>query len=769
MPVPERSSASSTERRIVRVRGTVQGIGFRPFVFRVAEELALAGAVWNDSDGVVIDAEGDAAALDALLRRIRHAPPPHALIEEIAVANHAPTGVTGFRIDDSVGDSLDATPSAARVSADLATCDACLAELFDPGDRRHRYPFINCTACGPRYSIIRDVPYDRPHTTMASFAMCEACEAEYRDPRSRRFHAQPNACPACGPTLRFGAPAIAVGGPALDAAVGALRRGEIVAIKGLGGFLLACDARSREAVSRLRARKQRWAKPLAVMFADLDTLACVAELGPSARAMLTSARQPIVLVPVRRGAALVPELCQGLDELGAMLPYTPLHHLLLREVGGPLVMTSGNLADEPIAIDDDDAHARLGSIADHFLLHDRPIHMRVDDSVVRVDAGGERVLRRARGFAPEAIDLGFAVAAGPAVLAVGADLKNVFCLTAGRTAIASQHIGDLASYEGQRFFAETRANLERLFQVTPTHVAHDLHPGYHSTAIARRTGLPAIAVQHHHAHIASVLVEHARHDRVIGVAWDGTGYGPDGTAWGGEILVADLARFERVGRLRPVALPGGDAAVRQPWRMALSHLVSAELPTSRIAHADRAPIEAMVRARAHVVMTSSAGRLFDAVAYLLGLGELARYEGEAAMRLECASTATAGPPEPYPMPILDGDPFDLDPRPLITAIVAALDHDRPIAEIGGRFHATLADAITRACVRVRAATGLTTVAISGGCFQNRLLSRLAVGGLRAAGFDVLANSRFPAGDGGIALGQAAVAAWRLGHVPCDPR
>jgi hydrogenase maturation protein HypF len=704
--------------------------------------------VFNDSDGVVVEAEGALGDLETFALRLASSPPPRARVERIEVVDERVVGLGPFGIVES--DTL--APVSARVSPDLATCPPCLAEMWDPADRRFGYPFTNCTDCGPRYSIVQDVPYDRSRTTMSSFAMCARCRREFDDPMSRRFHAQPNACAACGPRVSLDE---RQAGDAIDAVVAALRRGAIVAVKGLGGFHLACDAADAAAIARLRERKRRLHKPFAVMFPDLASLENEAVVDSEARAALLGVRRPIVLVPRRAGGRLPEGLAPGLDELGVFLPYTPLHHLLLGGFGGPLVMTSGNLTEEPIAAGNDEARERLGAIADVFLVHDRDIHMRSDDSVVRVVFGRERVVRRARGHVPEAIALGFSP---PPLLAVGADLKNTLCLTAGEAAIVSQHIGDLESWEAQQFFGEVRANLERLFRVRPQLVAHDLHPGYHSTALARRTGLPLAGVQHHHAHVASCLVENDRRGPVIGVAWDGTGYGPDGTVWGGEVLVADLAGFDRVGFIRPVGLPGGDAAVREPWRMALSHLMAAGLPLAGVRHPGRATVEAMLREGVNVVPTSSAGRLFDAVASLTGVRHEASYEGQAAIELEAISRAEAV--EPYPFGVTGEGVFEIDPRPLVAAVVRDVEAGVAAATIGGRFHRALAAAIADVCRRVRARSGLDSVALSGGCFQSRLLTTLTTEELTRAGFEVLLHARVPANDGGIALGQAAVAGWR---------
>lgn len=736
-------------RRILRVRGTVQGVGFRPFVYRAARELGLAGRVWNDGDGVVIDAEGARASVDALAGRITDAPPPQARVETVEASPAPPTGRRGF----AIASSASRAPLSARVAPDLATCAACLDELRDPSDRRFGYPFVNCTDCGPRYTIAREVPYDRARTTMAAFAMCGPCRSEYEDPESRRFHAQPNACPDCGPRVRLEPPGLE-GAAAVAALVGRLRAGAIAAVKGLGGYHLACDAGSSAPVALLRVRKRRPDRPFAVMFPDLASLERSVVLEASARAALLSPRRPIVLAPRRADADVAPEVAPGLAELGVFLPATPLHALVLEAFAGPLVMTSGNLSDDPIAAEDDDARRRLGPLADVLLLHDRAIHTRADDSVVRVTGGRERVLRRARGHVPEAIDLGFEA---PPLLAVGADLKNALCLTAGSAAVLGPHVGDLESLESEELFLEIRAHLERLFGVTPRLVAHDLHPGYRSTAIARRTGLPAVGVQHHHAHVASCLADNGRRDRVLGVAWDGTGYGPDGTVWGGEILAADLAGFVRVARLRPVALPGGDAAVREPWRMALAHLLGAGLPTARVTHPSRPVVEAMIRAGVNTLPTSSAGRLFDALASLAGVRDAVTYEGQAAIELEAA--AADDDAAPYEVPLADGAPFELDARPLVRAVVAEVEAGTERGTIAARVYASLGRAIALACVRAREATGLGTVALSGGCFQSALLVRRAASALERSGFEVLLHARVPPSDGGLALGQAVVAGW----------
>jgi hydrogenase maturation protein HypF len=752
--------AELTARRLVRVTGTVQGVGFRPHVFRLATEHGLRGAVWNEPGRVVIDVEGEPEALDAFLLRLTREPPPAARFEAIDAESAAPAGYRAFEIRPSSGTEA-ASP---RVPPDLATCAACLREIEDPGDRRAGYPFLNCTDCGPRFTIVREVPYDRARTTMAGFGMCADCAAEYHDPASRRFHAQPTACPACGPHLWAGAPGgawLAGGSDAVELAARALAEGRVVALKGLGGFHLACAAGDERAVARLRERKRRPDKPFAVMFPDLPSVEDEVVLEGEARDLLLGQRRPIVLLRRRPGARgqVAASVAPRLQELGVMLPYTPLHHLLLRRVAAPLVMTSGNVSEEPIAASNEEALSRLSPLADLLLLHDREIHTRCDDSVVRPLLGRTRVLRRARGDVPEAILLPDPDLDIPDLWAVGADLKNAPALVVGGAIVLGPHIGDLETLEARLFHAEVHEKLVRMLRARPAAVAHDLHPAYHGTSLARASGLPAVAVQHHHAHIASCLVDNERSDRVIGVAWDGTGFGPDGTVWGGELLVADLAGYERVGHLRPVPLPGGDQAARQGWRMAIAHLRAAGLDTGRVARPERRAIEAMIAAGVHTPLTSSAGRLFDAVASLVGLRHENSYEGQAAMELEAASGLDG---DAYSLPVVRRDAaWELDAGPLVREIVADLGCGVETAAIGGRFHAALALAIERACAAVRDETGLQTVALSGGCFQNALLTRLAARHLTASGFEVLLHARVPPSDGGIAVGQAAVAASRL--------
>ncbi|HEY5874744.1 MAG TPA: carbamoyltransferase HypF, partial [Ilumatobacteraceae bacterium] len=552
------------DRARVRVSGTVQGVGFRPFVYRHAVDLGLIGFVLNDSGGVLIDVEGEPARISELVRRVAEDPPPLARVAGVTTERLEPTGRTGgFRIVESEGGGAPAVP----VSIDSATCCDCLAEIFDPADRRYRYPFTNCTNCGPRYTIVLGVPYDRPATTMARFRMCTACQAEYDDPADRRFHAQPNACPSCGPRLTWAAlgETTSHGEQALDAAIDALRRGVVVALKGIGGYHLAVDATDEGAVAALRRRKARDAKPFAVMVADRGQAESLCTFDAAALEALESPRRPIVLVPRRAGAPVAHDVAPGSPELGVMLPYSPLHHLVLAGVGRPLVMTSGNASDEPIAHEDDDAATRLAPLVDGVLSHDRAIHIRCDDSVVRAAGGRVRSLRRSRGFAPEPLRLPFV--ARRAVLAVGAELKSTISVAHHDWVVPSHHIGDLEHLATYRSFTQAISHLSALYGVTPEVVAHDLHPEYLSSKFAAELDLPAIAVQHHHAHVASCMVEHGRTEPVLGIAFDGLGYGTDGTMWGGELMIADLVSFRRVGHLRPAPMPGGVNAIREPWRM----------------------------------------------------------------------------------------------------------------------------------------------------------------------------------------------------------
>ncbi|MGI8333091.1 carbamoyltransferase HypF [Actinomadura scrupuli] len=753
-------SAEQVRYRL-RVAGVVQGVGFRPFVHALAGRLALSGLVGNDASGVFIEVEGDPDTVSRFQETLRREAPPLAVIERIALEALPPRGGRGFAIVTSRGDGSRRT----LISPDTATCDDCLRELFDPADRRYRYPFVNCTNCGPRFTIIRDVPYDRPYTTMAGFPMCAACAAEYRDPADRRFHAQPVCCPACGPVLRLSGPGGAeVPGDPVEAAAELLRAGRIVAIKGLGGYHLAVDAGAEAAARTLRSRKHREDRPFAVMVSGLAAARLLCEVDEPAAAALTGAARPIVLLPRRPGVPVAAAVAPGNRELGLLLPYTPVHHLLARALAGPMVLTSGNVSDEPICHDDAEAFDRLRGIADAFLTHDRPIHMRTDDSVVRVVAGRALPIRRARGEAPRPLPL--PRPAGRPLLAVGAELKSTFCLARGAHAFVSHHIGDLENYETFRSFTTGIEHYRRLFDITPELVAHDLHPEYLSTKYAlglpdaEPPGVELLGVQHHHAHIASCLADSGETGPVIGVALDGLGYGTDGTLWGGEILVADLGGFTRAGHLAPVALPGGTAAIREPWRMAAAHLTAAGAPSADLAVRERNaarwdPVAALAGSRLGAPVTSSAGRLFDAVAALLGVRDTVTYEGQAAIELE--QLADRGTGDGYPGRITDGDPFLMEGTDLVLAAADDLRAAVPVPVIAARFHHGVAALILGACTRVRTASGLRTVALSGGVFQNRLLLERTVPALERRGFRVLTHRRVPPNDGGISLGQAAIA------------
>jgi hydrogenase maturation protein HypF len=721
----------------VRVEGTVQGVGFRPYVYRLAHELELAGYVLNDERGVLVEVEGPAGAVERFCSRLPSEAPPLARVESVARVELPASGLTGFSIAAS---PWGRTPDA-PVAADSATCDDCLAELLDPADRRHRYPFTNCTNCGPRFTIVRGVPYDRPLTTMSGFEMCDRCRAEYEDPLDRRFHAQPNACPDCGPALRLGS---LVGDDALQEACRALDAGAVVAVKGLGGFHLACRADDEQAVAALRARKHREDRPFALMTLDPRALVQLSEADERA---LYGRDRPIVIARRRADAVVAASVAPRSPDLGVMLPYTPLHHLLMRGVGSDLVMTSANVSDEPIAYEDDDALARLRGIADVFLLHDRPIHTRVDDSVIR-SAGARRLMvRRSRGFVPDAISL--PVPAGRSLLACGAELKNTFCLARGERAWVGHHIGDLKNYETLRSFSEGIAHFERLFAVAPEVVAHDLHPEYLSSKYAaEREGVELVGVQHHHAHLAACLAEHGERGPAVGAIYDGAGYGLDGTVWGGELLVGGLAGFERAGHLWPVRLPGGDRAVREPWRMACAWLEECGLPAPFAKPAAWDAVASMCRSGLGAPVTTSMGRLFDAVAALCGLRLEVTYEGQAAVELEAA--CDLGEPGAYPMP-------GLDARETIAAVVSDLSDGVDVGRIAMRFHRGLAVATADAC----AATGLQRAVLSGGVFQNRVLLELTIEELEGRGLDPLMPQLLPPNDGGISYGQAAVAAARM--------
>jgi hydrogenase maturation protein HypF len=735
-------------RTEVRVDGIVQGVGFRPFVHGLATRLGLAGLVGNDARGVIIEVEGDQDTVREFVRELRDRPPPLAVVERITSRSLPLTGDPGFRIALSEGNG----ERRALVSPDTATCGDCRRELNDPGDRRYRYPFINCTNCGPRFTITTDVPYDRPNTTMAGFAMCEACTSEYHDPADRRFHAQPISCPDCGPTLTLRGPDGAeLAADPLSEARRLLALGVVEAVKGLGGYHLAAAARNERAVTALRGRKHREEKPFAVMVADLAQARELCHVDAAEESALTGSQRPIVLLARKAGARLAGQVAPGNRSLGVMLPYTPLHHLLISE---PTVLTSANVSDEPIAYRDEDAFERLAGIADVFLTHDRPIHVRTDDAVVRIFRDKEQKVRRSRGYVPRPIKLH----TDRPVLACGAELKNTFCLAKDGRAFVSHHIGDLENYETLRAYTDGIEHFQRLFAISPRVLAHDLHPEYLSTKYALDQDLPLVAVQHHHAHIASCMVDNDSAGPVIGVAFDGLGYGTDGTLWGGEFLLADLAGFTRLGHLVPVPLPGGTVAIREPWRMAAAYGAGAG---SAVAgrHAEHwETVVAMAEGGINAPLTSSMGRLFDAVAAVLGVRDRVHYEGQAAVELE--QRADLDERDRYPLTFAGTDPFTIAGADLVAAV--ATDTAEPPV-VSARFHNTVAALIVDGCARARERTGIRTVALSGGVFQNLLLLGRAVAGLEEQSFEVLTHHQVPTNDGGISLGQAAIAGRHTTH------
>jgi hydrogenase maturation protein HypF len=785
----------------ILIQGTVQGVGFRPWVYRLAREEGLAGTVRNDSSGVTIEAFGPTRALESFVERLQSSLPPAAVIRALHLESIPFSDEVDFRI---VG-SAEASERTVSIPPDLATCSDCLAEVDDPDDRRYRYPFTNCTNCGPRFTIVLDIPYDRPVTTMARFQMCADCRREYETPEDRRFHAQPNACPRCGPRLTLWSQAgdeLARDHAAIQASADALRSGRILALKGLGGFHLLVDARDPEAVARLRRRKARYEKPLALMVADLEQVRDLCAVSPAAEDLLTSPQAPIVLLPRRPGAPIADVVAPGNPYLGVMTPYTPLHHLLLHQVEIPLVATSGNLSDEPICIENDEAGERLGRIADLFLVHDRPIARHADDSVAWVLDGKPGLIRRARGFAPSPVTL---ASHPPTILAVGAHLKNTVAVNLGANVFISQHIGDMETPQAIDAFERVIDDLLRMCEAEPVAIAHDLHPDYVSTQWARRAtagdrpsrraegevegllaGIRLIPVQHHHAHLASCLAENGIDDgSALGVTWDGTGYGTDGAVWGGEFLQGSATCFQRVARLRQFRLPGGDSAVKEPRRVALA-VLHETLGESVWEQEDLAPFRSVDRSELPLFRrmletglgspsTTSVGRLFDAVASIIDLQQQVSFEGQAAMTLEFVADTEEGGSYPLlvaPVPTTLNDAvehlpeevaaesvLELDWRPLVEAILEDSRQGVEAGIIAARFHTSLVDAI----VAVARAIGESRVALTGGCFQNRLLTERATRRLREAGFEVLLHRQVPPNDGGISLGQVAVAAARLGQ------
>jgi hydrogenase maturation protein HypF len=764
---------------LVRVTGVVQGVGFRPFVHRLAMRHGLAGWVRNESGKVEIAVNGDERELHAFVDALTAEAPTLARVERVDTTSWSPPlGVTGeaapseFRLLESRVDPDRRQP----VPADVAMCDACAREMLDPANRRFHYPFITCTDCGPRYTVIESLPYDRERTTMRSFIQCPECAQEYRTPGDRRYHSETNSCPLCGPRLWVRLPGASAGVPdrpdrpddehpiAIGAAL--LRNGGIVALRGVGGFHLAADATNHEAVQRLRRRKHRESKPFAIMVATLDDARAVAVVGPQEAEALAERSRPVVLLRRHPNTHIASSVAPGLDTIGVMLAYTPLHLLLLMQVRRPLVMTSGNASEEPIVANNADALERLGQIADLFLLHDREIESPVDDSVLRVSGHRRTFIRRARGYAP--LPLAMPSTTPAHILAVGAHLKSTFTLVADGHAFVSPHLGDLDSIETLTHFRATLDRYQRLFHVAPTVIARDLHAGYLSTQIADEIGGDAcVAVQHHHAHIAAVLGEHRHRGSVIGVAYDGTGAGDDGTIWGAELLLADSASYARVAHLRPAPLPGGDAAVRAPWRSALGDLslepalaTSFEFAFDGVEPRERRVVEQQLRSGLNSPLASSMGRLFDAAAAILGVCRHARYEGEAAMLLEALADGHRAHPLPFPV-LETAERPQLDPLPLLEAIGSLRARGYDIGELAAAFHESIASSTSEIVRRLCADAGLDTVVLGGGVFQNTRLTESIRSRLTATGLTVLTAIDLPPNDGGVSFGQAVVAAARL--------
>jgi len=761
-------------RKAIDVTGMVQGVGFRPFVYRLAQECSLTGFVANSPSGVVVEVQGLGERVDQFLDRLPKEIPPLARITSLILRGLDPQKESSFRILSSL---LDAPPRV-LISPDVAVCDDCLREMANPRDRRFRYPFINCTNCGPRFTILRDIPYDRARTSMARFKMCPACQAEYDDPGNRRFHAQPNACWDCGPQLQLWSPEghrWDVSEPLREAAR-LIEKGLVVAVKGLGGFHLACNARDEAAVDRLRERKKRVEKPFAIMLGSIEVLDrfCIAD--EAARRQLLSFERPIVLLLRKAGAALPTSIAPRNQYLGIFLPYTPLHHLLMASGKfDALVMTSANLSEEPIVIENQEAVDRLQGISDALLVHDREIVRRCDDSVVRLACHQAQKLRRSRGYVPVPVALDHAA---PPILAVGGELKNTVCVVREAEAFLSQHIGDLENFESYRFFEEAVEHLQRILEVRPSIVAYDLHPDYFSTRWALgRSGVQLVGVQHHHAHIAACMAENHLDGSVIGMALDGTGYGTDGAIWGGEVLVADYLDFQRAAHFEYVPLPGGAAAIHEPWRVAVSYLVrhygddlgNLELPFLKQIDARRLRVvQKMIERGVHSPHTSSCGRLFDAVAAIAGVRSIVNYEAQAAIELEMLAHDSSDE-DAYPLDLLpEGSGWQIGTRSLFDRILSDLRKQESVPNLSRRFHRGLARVLVELSEKIRDQTHMHRVCLSGGCFQNTLLFEMLQEGLRASSFEVYFHSEVPAGDGGISLGQALVAAHRVGGRAAAP-
>jgi hydrogenase maturation protein HypF len=763
------TSRTGVIRKVVDVAGIVQGVGFRPFVYRLANECGLTGVIANTPTGVSIEVQGEAEAVEKFLERLPKEIPPLARITGLLPRDAEVREESSFQI---VASRTDQAPQT-LVSPDVAVCDDCYREMMNPRDRRFRYPFINCTNCGPRFTIIRDIPYDRARTSMNAFKMCAACQAEYGNQASRRFHAQPNACWDCGPQALL----VGTDGARMDVAepireaAKMLQKGAIVAVKGLGGFHLACDARNEAAVEKLRERKRRVEKPFAIMVQRVEDAAKFCVVDEMSRRLLASFERPIVLLPRRPEVAFGPGVAPGNRFLGVFLPYTPLHHLLLQSGKfEALVMTSGNLSEEPIAIDNEEAIQRLHKIADAFLVHDRTILRRCDDSVVRVAAGQPQKLRRSRGFVPAPVHLEKQM---QPILAVGGELKNTVCVVRGSEVFLSQHVGDLENLESYGFFEEAVEHLQRILETQPRVIAHDLHPDYFSTKWAQeRSGVELVGVQHHHAHISSCMAENHLDGKVIGIALDGTGYGTDGAIWGGEVLVADYIGFERAAHFEYLALPGGAAAIHEPWRMAVSYLAKhygmgiekLELPfLKEIDSRKLSVVLQMIEREVNSPRTSSCGRLFDAVAALVGLRGTVNYEAQAAIELEMAARDSQGEAA-YPLDLnLQGTVWQIGTKPLFEWLLRDIRKQASVADMSRKFHNGLALVLVDASERIRDKTKLDRVCLSGGCFLNALLLETMIAKLRERSFDVYFHTEVPAGDGGVSLGQAVIAAHRVMH------
>jgi hydrogenase maturation protein HypF len=806
-----KAARQSLKSASISVRGIVQGVGFRPFVYGLAVKHNLKGWVYNTSEDVKIEVEGTADAIKQFERELEAKVPPLAHIENVTIEYHPPRGYKNFEIRQSQAQA----GKYQLISPDVATCQACLGELLNPEDRRYRYPFTNCTNCGPRFTIIEDMPYDRPQTTMRYFQMCPQCQAEYDNPRDRRFHAQPNACPKCGPQVQLvdNRGKLVTKSNPIAAASQLLKEGKIVAIKGLGGFLLACDATNDTVVKTLRQRKKRSSKPLAIMVTDVDEAKRHCYVSPEEENLLTSPQSPIVLMRWREDSSVAQEVVPNLRFLGIMLPYTPLHHILLRDTGLPLVMTSGNLSEEPIARDNDEALRRLSGIADYFLIHNRDIYSRYDDSVAIVERGTSQLVRRARSYAPYPIRLPFKARQ---VLGCGAEEKNTFCLTKDNYAFLSQHIGDMENMETLEYFDSTISLYKRLFHIEPEIVAHDLHPDYLATKYARElgeSGMKLVPVQHHHAHIASCLADNGLESPVIGVAFDGTGMGADGNIWGGEFLVADYHSFRRVGHLEYLPLPGGAAAIKRPYRTAIGYIltllgedalnsvIASDLPAcspydfgrrakawqagakqsqlasiGQMSEVEIEVIKRQIERKINSPLNSSVGRLFDAISALLGIRGEINYEGQAAVELEMAAHSLYGEEpssviarrvsdeaisdvrESYPYRIAKDEGIKIVRlRDLLSAVIEDLHRGISKGRISVKFHNTVARMINEMCHLIADDTGITQVALSGGVFQNRLLLRKTVSLLESSGFQVFTHRQVPCNDGGISLGQAVIA------------